>query len=111
MQEKRCFCDANCNATSLAKEIGTNRTYLAEAIRLYENGATILEYINNLRLEYAAQLLSEASAYRIAEIELIVGFNSRTTFYRLFKEKYGLSTSEYRKIAEEKREIGTKEVL
>jgi len=111
MQEKKCFCDTNCNATSLAKEIGTNRTYLAEAIRLYENGATILEYINNLRLEYAAQLLTEASAYRIAEIELIVGFNSRTTFYRLFKEKYGLSTSEYRKIAEEKRKIGTKEVL
>lgn len=106
MQEKRCFCDANCNATSLAKELGTNRTYLAEAIKLYENGITVLEYINNLRLEYAAQLLTD-SPYRITEIEYMAGFSSRTTFYRLFKEKYGLSTSEFRRIAEEKRAEGS----
>lgn len=105
MQEKRCFCDANCNATSLAKELGTNRTYLAEAVRLYENGVTVLEYINNLRLEYAAQLLTD-SPYRITEIEYMAGFSSRTTFYRLFKEKYGLSTSEFRRIAEEKQSEG-----
>lgn len=104
MREKKVFCDSNCNATSLARELGTNRTYLADAIKMYQNGATILEFINNLRLEYAAQLLTE-STYRIAEIELIVGFNSRTTFYRLFKDKFGLTTSEFRKIAEEKRSV------
>ena len=107
MQEQKCFCDTNCNALSIAKALGTNRTYLTAAIKQYENGATFLEYINNLRLEYAAQLLTDSSN-RISEIELMVGFNSRTTFYRLFKEKYGLSTSEYRKIAKEKQQTPNK---
>lgn len=103
MQEKQLFRDANCSSVLLSKELGTNRTYLAEAVKIHENGATVQEYINALRLEYAAQLLSSPSSWRIADIELMVGFNSRTTFYRLFKEKYGLSATEFRSIAEEKR--------
>lgn len=103
MQEKQLFRDANCSSVLLSKELGTNRTYLAEAVKIHENGATVQEYINALRLEYAAQLLSSPTSWRIADIELMVGFNSRTTFYRLFKEKYGLSATEFRNIAEEKR--------
>lgn len=103
MQEKQLFCDPNCSNVVLANELGTNRTYLAEAVKIHENGATVLEYINGLRLEYAAQLLSSPSSLRISDVEIMVGFNSRSTFYRLFKEKYGLSATEYQNIAEEKR--------
>ena len=103
MQEKQLFCDPNCSNVVLANELGTNRTYLAEAVKIHENGATVLEYINGLRLEYAAQLLSSPSSLRISDVEIMVGFNSRSTFYRLFKEKYGLSATEFRSIAEEKR--------
>ncbi len=102
MQEKQLFRDPNCSNVMLANELGTNRTYLAEAVKIHENGATVLEYINGLRLEYAAQLLSSPTSWRIADVEIMAGFNSRTTFYRLFKEKYGLSATEYQSIAVEK---------
>ena len=103
MQEKQIFRNANCSSALLSKELRTNRTHLTEAMKIHENGATIQEYINALRLEYAVQLLYSANLWRIADIELMVGFNSRTTFYRLFKEKYGPSATEFQNMAEQKR--------
>ena len=80
---------------SLAMEVGTNRQYLTEAIQ--ENtGMTFMEYITEMRLEYARRLLCSNIDLPIDEVYMTSGFNSKSTFYRLFKQKYDLTPKEVR---------------
>lgn len=54
------------------------------------------QYLNELRLDYACYLL-QATERPVTDIFLDAGFNSQTTFNRVFREKYLLSPREYRK--------------
>lgn len=79
-------------------ELGTNYQYLSNAIR--ENiDMTFGEYVNQLKLEYAQNLLLDDSDMKIEAISVTSGFNSVRTFYRLFQKKYNLTPSEFRNIA------------
>lgn len=57
------------------------------------------EYVNNYRLEESKRLLLETpkKELSVSEIYYLVGFNSKSTFYMLFKKKYGKTPSEFRK--------------
>ena len=59
------------------------------------------KYINNLRLEYASQLL-QSGLYRIYEISELSGFTDVKYFAKCFKEKYGISPLAYKIIDPEK---------
>jgi AraC-like DNA-binding protein len=55
---------------------------------------TVNEYIKNIRLKRAAQLLGE-KRITITEVAYAVGFNDLTYFARCFKKQYQKSPSEY----------------
>lgn len=57
---------------------------------------SLVQYINNLKLEYACSLLSQTDN-KIIYICDLVGFSSIAHFNTLFKDKYGISPTEYRK--------------
>ncbi|MBO4761497.1 MAG: helix-turn-helix transcriptional regulator [Bacteroidales bacterium] len=59
-------------------------------------GMSYSNYMNNLRMEYAAQMLRDNKEYTIESIASDCGCGSRSTFYMLFMEKYGISPNEYR---------------
>ena len=82
----------------LAVALSTNRTTLSEAVRMV-TGKTLMEYISLLRLEKAKQMLDSPSGFTVEAIAEECGFTYRT-FYRLFKEHYHFSPSEYRKMVE-----------
>ncbi len=102
MQEEKPFKDALVKREELAQKLGTNRTYLADAIKQCTDGLTFTEYMNRSRLRYAATLLTDTGNLPINEIGDEAGFNSRSTFNRLFREYYGMSPSEFRAISKEK---------
>lgn len=54
------------------------------------------EYLRNMRLSYAENLL-RASAMPVTEIAFESGFSSLSHFSRSFREKYGCAPQEYRK--------------
>lgn len=54
------------------------------------------QYINKLKMEYAAKLLQEQPDYSMEAIAQSCGM-SGTTFYRLFYENYGMTPLDYRK--------------
>ncbi len=58
-------------------------------------GKTFTEYINALRIEYAARLLS-GSGKPVTEIAYDSGFNDLSYFNRVFKAAKGISPSKYR---------------
>ena len=64
------------------------------------------DYINNLRLEnfkYEAGLDSNRT---IKELMYVCGFTSKTTFYRIYSDKYGMTPKEYiDKLSSEKENI------
>lgn len=54
------------------------------------------QFINNKRLNYAANLLIH-TRMEIQDIYFKAGFNNKNYFYELFKEKYKIPPGEYRK--------------
>lgn len=60
-----------------------------------EFGITPSKYITDLRLQYAANLLSFTD-HDILSISVQLGFSSLSHFITIFKKKYGVSPSKYR---------------
>lgn len=94
-RETLIYTDPLINRKILADKLGTNENYLRSAIKdRYDY--TINEYINEYRINHAKKLLA-SDQYSIEEIAISSGFGTRSTMYRQFKEKYGLSPDEYRR--------------
>ena len=60
---------------------------------------SITDYINQLRLDHARELITTRPEMSIDEVATTSGFNVRRTFSRLFKEKFGLTPTEFREAA------------
>lgn len=67
-------------------------------IRVFEKivGTTPLEYRNNVRMEHAAELLTEENL-SVEEISRMTGFSSPSYFSSAFRKKYGVPPREYQK--------------
>ena len=59
---------------------------------------TFSDYINNLSLEYSISLMRNYPYYTIEAISVESGFKSSRSYYRLFRDKYGMTPSEYKKV-------------
>lgn len=79
----------------LAKTIGISRIQLYRKVKALLD-CSITDYILNRRLKKASYLLLNEE-YSISEIAFMVGVSSPTYFSTLFKGKYGMSPSEFKK--------------
>lgn len=94
MSEKQPFLDSNINREKIAQMLSTNKQYLSDVIAQY-TGLTFSNYILDFRLSHACNLLLHTSD-TIESIASQSGFSSVRTFYRLFKDKMGVSPSQFR---------------
>ena len=90
------FTDPDTNQDTLASLAGTNRTYVYDALRECAD-QTPTDFINGYRLRHAAHLLATTNNSIVLVAELC-GL-TRSTFYRLFSDAYGMSPTDYRKVA------------
>ena len=95
MVNEMLFCEQELSREDLAAAIGTNRTYLARSIKS-ATGKTFSGYITDLRTAYAAKLLITTEE-PLDIIGTLVGFRSKSAYYRAFSAAYNCSPSEYRK--------------
>ena len=102
MEKEKPFTNANLKREQLAAMLGTNHSYLGDAIRECANGQTISTFIDGYRTEYAAQLLANTDQ-PIGLVVEMAGFNNRVHFNKLFRLRYQLTPSEYRKITNSNR--------
>ena len=98
--EKKHFTIPKISVESLAKELEITPMFLSNCLREH-TGKNFNDYINELRVELAKQLLSDIAYehYTITAIGLESGFNSRSTFFLRFKNKTGITPFEYQKRA------------
>lgn len=82
--------------TMLAKEIGTNRTYLSRYISEVKK-CRFTDYINNLRAEHAKNLLQTPGIQSLADIAMMSGFGSVRAMNRSFLKNYGKLPATIRK--------------
>lgn len=97
MRENHPFKNPAFNREKLARAVNINERTLSEAVK-ETNGFTVTEYINMCRLDYSRQLLSSNSVLPLKDIADMCGFGTPRTFQRLFRDKYGMPPSHYRKI-------------
>ena len=98
MKEKENYTDSNITRKSIAIKLGTNETYLYETIKKCLD-MSFTEYVNLLRLDYAKEKMEKHfNKFTIEDIAMMSGFGTRQTFHRLFRDRYGLSPSEYSKM-------------
>ena len=78
-------------------ELGYNKYYLCKKFK-DTFGVTLVEYVNNMKLDKARFLLVTSDA-TIEEILEQINFESPSYFNKLFKKRYGNSPGRYRKDA------------
>jgi AraC-like DNA-binding protein len=61
-----------------------------------ETGKTIVQYITELRIDYACQLIRETRQITFSALD--AGFNDISFFYRIFKRYKGMTPKEYMKL-------------
>ncbi len=96
MVEEKKFRDPSLNRKQLADMLGTNENYLASAIREVNDGQTVGDFINEFRLDYACHLITERPNMTLDAIAHDSGLVTRSTLFRLFLKKFGVSPSQYR---------------
>lgn len=95
MEHEHYYLNPDLSLADLASELNTNRTYLSRYINNTMH-CSFYDYINIMRIAYARQLLVETDD-KIDIVAMQSGFNSITTFRRMFSKTYGMTASEYRK--------------
>jgi len=94
----RLYLSADLDRHHLISQLGTNERYLIEAVHA-GSGTTINNYISTLRLRYALDLLHEHPELTLEAIATDTGHTSYSTFFRAFTKTYGMSPTEYRRLA------------
>lgn len=74
---------------------GKSREHLSRCLKRYF-GATPTELVNDLRLNYASNLLL-TSKLTVTDICFECGFENLSWFYKMFVQKFGTTPSKYRK--------------
>lgn len=92
--EDKIYLDPELRLSSLAVQLGTNRTYMSNYFNQY-CGTSFYDYVNRFRLEHSKNLLTD-SDYTYEVIASMSGFNSLSTFRRTFQMMYGCSPKQWR---------------
>lgn len=83
------------NVQMLVREMGMSQSGFYRQIKAI-TGQSVVEFIRDIRLKRAAQLLT-AGSLRVSEVATQVGFDDLKYFRKTFQELYNLSPSDYAK--------------
>ncbi|MBE8722081.1 AraC family transcriptional regulator [Sphingobacterium pedocola] len=90
------FLDTTLTLDDLAQKAGIPKVHITDYINQYLQ-TNYYEWLAKFRIEHAKELLEHE--HQVLKMEVLAnqsGFNSKTTFYRYFKQYVGMSPSTYR---------------
>lgn len=92
--QQELFLKPDLSIDDVAREIGTNIKYLSFFLNNFKK-TNFNQYINDLRLDYAIKLMEKHPETTLGNVYIRSGFNTASTFGRVFRDRYGMSPSEY----------------
>lgn len=103
MSSERLYREANLTRNRVADLLGTNRTYLSQAIN-EKTGKNFNQYVNSYRIAEALRILSDPNNMEsMKAIAIGTGFGTPNTFFKIFRDETGLTPSMYREKINEHR--------
>lgn len=93
MRTKMLFTKYDITTSQVAQELNCSKTLIAQYFT--SKGTTFHNYINDLRLDYAAEELLKKND-TMMDIATRSGYQFDTVFYRAFQQKFGCTPHEYR---------------
>ncbi|MFC6269845.1 helix-turn-helix domain-containing protein [Frigoriflavimonas asaccharolytica] len=102
-EEENKYTDSQLSIKLLSENFGTNYVYLSKLINEYK-GKNFNVYINDLRLEYAVELLKNKRYLNvdIKDLSALAGFSTPYNFSSNFVRKYKIKPSYFIKLLKEK---------
>lgn len=97
VKEQKLYLDYQLTRDDYARLMGVDRNRFACILKLFTDGENLSGYLNDLRLEFSVGLFRNHPDWPISRIAAESALPSLSTFYRLFKDKYGISPNSFRK--------------
>lgn len=100
VEDRQLYKDPTLSRESLAELLGTNRTYITDAVKAM-TGMTLPQYISRLRINEAERLMHDMTTdvSNLSQLSQSLGFASPSAFQTAFKRQTGMTLSAYRNIA------------
>ncbi|MCB4798127.1 helix-turn-helix domain-containing protein [Neotamlana laminarinivorans] len=98
LTKEKVYLNEELNLTELAEQIGISNKKLSELLNHHLN-TNFYDLVNHYRIENVKKRFEsgDAEKYTIISIAYDAGFKSKASFYRIFKQKEGVSPSTYSK--------------
>ncbi len=97
VKEQKLYLDYQLTRDDYARLMGVDRNRFACILKLFTAGENLSGYLNDLRLEFSVGLFRNHPDWPISKVAAESALPSLSTFYRLFKDKYGISPNSFRK--------------
>lgn len=97
VKEQKLYLNYKLTRDDYAHLMGVDRNRFASILKLFTAGGNLSCYLNDLRLEYSVSLFRNHPDWPISRVATESALPSLSTFYRLFKDKYGISPNSFRK--------------
>ena len=89
------YLDPSISVDEISRQLNTNRTYVSKLVNIYY-GMPFRDYLNQLRIEHAKQLMTDEPDAVIDYISAKSGFQSSTQFIRKFREIEGVTPTAWK---------------
>ncbi len=97
IENEKCYLEPTITLPELASKLNVGSRELSSLLN-NQLKISFFNFINDLRIEEAKKLLVERSSNKtVLEILYTVGFNNKSAFNRVFKEKTGVTPTEFRR--------------
>lgn len=97
VKEQKLYLNYQLGRDDYAQLMGVDRNRFAAILKKFTSN-NLSTYLNDLRLEYSVTLFREHPDWPINRVAEESALPRISTFYRLFKDKYGISPNNFRKI-------------
>ena len=98
MRSEKPYLDSALSLKALAGKIGTNAGALSRALNA-ELGMGFSDFVNHFRIEEAMRIMSgdDRDEWDVIDVCFETGFNSLSSFYRVFKMHTGMTPAEFQR--------------
>ena len=100
IEREQLFLDSNFERQKLINMTGLSKERIGAAFSQGSGYERLTTLVTELRLNHAVRLMNEHSEMSLEQVCLASGFSNTTSFRRSFKEKFGISPSEFRETKE-----------